>query len=224
MEYEILDQQAKNSGTIDLNETVFDTKVSDACIYESIKNLLANKRQGTSSTKTRGTVNGSTKKPWKQKGTGRARAGSKKSPLWKGKGIIFGPHPKDYSYVIPKKVKRKALFSVLTKAKQEGILKVVADFKLEAIKTKLMVDIFSKLSGKKRVLFITCSNDNSDNKNYEKIKKSGLNIPWLRIVNVNSIEIKDLFYAKDIVFSKSAIEVINQRYDQNKNLEINNAS
>ncbi len=209
MKHEILNE---NSTTVDLNEIVFNTNVSDASIYEGIKNFLANKRQGTSSTKTRGTVNGSTKKPWKQKGTGRARAGSKKSPLWRGKGIIFGPHPRDYSYKIPKKVRRKALFSVLTKAREEGSLKIISDFALEEIKTKGLLDVFSKFFVKKefkRILFITTADDRE---NYEKIKKSGANIPWLKIINVNSIEIKDLYYAQNVVFSKSAILVINERY------------
>ena len=222
MQQALIDQHAQNAGTIDLSEKVFDTQVSETAIYESIKNLLANKRQGTASTKTRATVSGSTKKPWRQKGTGRARVGSRKSPLWKGKGIIFGPHPRDYSYVIPKKLKRKALFSVLTKAKREGVLKVLDDFELEAIKTKPMVDIFAKLSPKKRVLFITCPNDSSGGEeNYQKIKKSGANIPWLKIVNVNSVEIKDLYYARDVIFSKSAIKIINERYEAR---EISHAS
>lgn len=211
MKSEILDQSASPSGSIALNETIFNTRVSEAAIYEAIKNLLANKRQGTASTKTRGTVNGSTKKPWRQKGTGRARVGSRKSPLWKGKGIIFGPHPRDYSYTIPKKLKQKALFSVLTKAKSEGSLKIINDVKLDLIKTKPVVEIFSKLSQGKRALFIT---DSSDRDNYERLRKSAANIPWLRIVNVNSIEIKDLYYAQEIIFSKSALEVINERYKQ----------
>ena len=217
MEYKITNENSTENDTIDLNEIVFNTKVSDASIYESVKNLLANKRQGTSSTKTRAMVNGSTKKPWRQKGTGRARVGSRKSPLWKGQGIIFGPHPRDYSYKIPKKVRRRALFSVLTKARQDGSLKIVDDFVLEEIKTKIILSIFSKFFPKesnkeqiKRVLFIITA---ANRENYEKIKKSGANVPWLKIINVNSIEIKDLFYAQWVVFSKSAIQVINERYE-----------
>lgn len=222
MQYELLDKGADSLGSVSLNEVIFDSHISSASIYESIKNLLANKRQGTSSTKTRGTVNGSTKKPWRQKGTGRARAGSRKSPLWRGKAVIFGPHPKDYSYAIPRKIKRKALFSVLTKARRQGNLKILDDFQIDGFKTKLIVEIFSKLSDQRRVLFITSCG--SDNKNYEKIKKSSSNIPWLKTINVNSIEIKDLYYAKDVIFSKSALEVINQRYSSNERLKIGGAN
>ena len=129
-----IDGKAKND--IELSDDVFNITPNRSAIYEAIKNELANARQGTSSTKTRAFVNGSGAKPYKQKGTGRARAGHKRSPLWKGGAVLFGPMPRDYSYVIPKKVKRLAFRSILSLKNKNNNLKIIENFKIENGKTK----------------------------------------------------------------------------------------
>ena len=210
MKYNVIDISSKVVGSIELEDMIFNhEKMSEACVYEAIKNILANKRQGTASTKTRSEIRGSTRKPWKQKGTGRARVGNAKSPLWRGKGIIFGPSPNNYSYKIPKKIKRKAYYTVFTSLAKEGELKVIEDFKMKSHKTKEFMSIFAKITNGQRVMFIT---DNSNEENYKQLYISSKNIPWVKMVNVDSIEIKDLFYAKEVVIGKSSIDIINKRY------------
>jgi len=221
MKTEIFGINAKKKSEIELKDSIFSVKPNLNTVYEGVKNQLANKRQGTADTKTRGTVNGSTRKPWRQKGTGRARAGTAKSPLWRGKGIIFGPHPRDYSYKIPKKVKQNALFSILSSAKKDGKVTVLEEFKQETFKTKeinnLLVNLlkekklfdFKKQIPRKVLLIL-----NSDEKeNYFKIKKSGGNIKWLRVVNVKSLELKDLAYSEHLIWGEKAITEINSRYN-----------
>lgn len=136
MKTKVYSIDGKELRTIELDDTVFNREVSNGTIYYAVNNELANRRVGTASTKTRGEVNYSNAKPYKQKGTGNARAGDKKSPIWTGGGTIFGPKPRDYSYRLPKKMKRLAMKSLLSLGVQDGRLVVVEDFTIESGKTR----------------------------------------------------------------------------------------
>ena len=213
MDIKLKNKDGNSNKDVALSEKVFGHEVNKFAIYEAIKNQLANKRQGNASTKTRKQIKGSTKKPWRQKGTGRARAGSVKSPIWRGGGVVFGPHPKDYSYRIPKKVKQNAFFSIMSQHKKDDKLVMLEDFSIDSYSTKKIVALFKSLlpdNSNRRIVFIL----NSDNKeDYQIITKSCLNIPWLRTMNSKSIELKDLYYADRVVLTESSLQEINKRYD-----------
>lgn len=206
------DFQVSSQTSIELNDFVFQTKISEGSVYHGIRNELANKRQGTAKTKTRGEVLYSGKKPWRQKGTGRARAGTKRSPIWVGGGTIFGPIPRDYSYALPKKMKRLAFRSVLTEKLNAEILMVVEDFDIPSRKTK---DCFSILKAinpdMTRTVLVVGDADKDAN-----IKVSARNIPWVRVYSYSRMLLKDLFYAKKIIITKSAVEQLNLFYSERK--------
>ena len=142
MKLKVIDIHGNEKNEIELSDEIFNIKPNKTVVYEVIKNELANRRQGTASTKTKGEVRGSGAKPYRQKGTGRARVGTRRSPVWKGGGIVFGPKPRDYSYSLPKKMKRLAYKSILSLKNIEGNLKIIENFKIENGKTKEIVKIF----------------------------------------------------------------------------------
>lgn len=191
--------------TVSLSERVFSRDVSDGAIYHAIRNELANKRVGTASTKTRGFVNFGGRKPWRQKGTGRARAGSRRSPVWVGGGTVFGPLPRDYSYRLPKKMKRAAMMSILSQQMQSGNVLVVEDFSVESGKTKDMVALVRNLTDAQRVVLVTASDD-------PMVKRSARNIPWLRFLSWNRLRAHDLFYAHKVVMMESAATALGDFY------------
>nr|WP_267917023.1 50S ribosomal protein L4 [Borreliella garinii] len=207
MERKVFSKDGKEIGTINLDDRVFNIEISHGSIYNAIKNELSNLRVGTSSTKTRSEVRGSSKKPWKQKGTGRARVGTKRNPIWIGGGIALGPKPRDYSYRLPKKVKRLAFKSVLSlRAADENNFKVVENFNIESGKTKdlaLIIKNFSSLNGK---VVILLGNDD------QMIKRAGKNIRDLKILSFNKLRVVDLFYAKNLIALESAINKLNEFY------------
>jgi len=212
MKTNVFDSNNVATREVDLNDTLFNAKVNNSVIYESLKNMFANNRQGTASTKTRGTVHGSTKKPYKQKGTGRARAGSKKSPLWSGGGVIFGPHPRDYSYKIPAKVKKSAICAVFSKLSGEGKIKIISDQIADKISTNEVHRMMQKVSKCRKLLYII----NSDSrKAYETLYKSCRNLPYCRVINSKSIALNELFYANEVLISESALNELNSRYKRN---------
>ncbi len=194
MERKVFSKDGKEIGTINLDDRVFNIEISHGSIYNAIKNELSNLRVGTSSTKTRSEVRGSSKKPWKQKGTGRARVGTKRNPIWIGGGIALGPKPRDYSYRLPKKVKRLAFRSVLSlRAADENNFKVVENFNIESGKTKdlaLIIKNFVSFNGK---VVILLGNDD------QMIKRAGKNIRDLKILSFNKLRVVDLFYAKNLI-------------------------
>jgi len=140
-------------GEVELNNEVFGVPVNSFVLHDVVVKHLAGRRRGTSDTKTRGEVSGGGRKPWRQKGTGRARHGSIRSPLWRGGGIIFGPHPRDYSYTIPKKVRRLAIKSALSSKVEGGKILVLDELKLERPKTREMLDILDNLKVTEGVTF-----------------------------------------------------------------------
>jgi len=205
MEKEVFSTAGKSLHTVTLDDSVFNREVSDGSIYHAIRNELANIRVGTHSTKTRAEVNGSRKKPWKQKGTGRARAGTKQSPVWVGGGIAFGPRPRDYSYRMPKKVKRLAFKSILSLKTKEEELKLVEDFTIASGKTRDITVILKALVKDERTVLILKDDD-------QLIRRAGRNIPWLTILSYNRLRAHDLFYAKQVLALEGAALKLNEFY------------
>lgn len=190
---------------ITLSDEVFGREVSEGSIYYAIRNELANRRVGTASTRTRSEVRGSGAKPWAQKGTGHARAGSKKSPVWVGGGTVFGPKPRDYSYSMPKKMKRAAMMSILSlKAKNDSIV-VVEDFSIESGKTKDLINILKSLSVDGRAVVILKDDD-------AMLRRAGRNIPGLSILSYNRLNAHKLYYGKKIVLLETAAGNLNDFY------------
>jgi large subunit ribosomal protein L4 len=191
-------------GKVEASDSVFKAEVNDNLIYEMIKAANANLRQGTHSTKRRAEVSGGGIKPYRQKGTGRARQGSIRAPQWKGGGIVFGPHPREYKIELPRKIKEKAMISLLSLKAKEGAIKVVEDFKVKDGKTKEMAVIGKALEIKKGVL-ITEGED--------KLTKLAIrNIPWFVYNNAKRMSSRDIFYSKTIVITESAVNYLNNRY------------
>ncbi|POQ98758.1 50S ribosomal protein L4 [Alkalispirochaeta sphaeroplastigenens] len=205
MDVQVVSTAGKELRTLSVSERVFSRDVSDGAIYHAIRNELANKRVGTASTKTRGFVNFGGRKPWRQKGTGRARAGSRRSPVWVGGGTVFGPLPRDYSYRLPKKMKRAAMMSILSQQMQNGNLLVVEDFSVESGKTKDMAALLRNLTDAQRVVLVTASDD-------PMVKRSARNIPWLRFLSWNRLRAHDLFYAHKVVMMESAATALGDFY------------
>ena len=196
----------KEIKTIELNPDVFGIEVSDGSIYHAVNNELANRRVGTACTKTRAEVNYSNTKPFKQKGTGNARRGDKKSPVMVGGGTIFGPKPRDYSYTLPKKVKRLAMRSLLSLSVQEERLVVVEDFTSENGKTKELVGILKNFveDGKRTVLIM--KNDDA------MLRRAARNIPYLHVLAYDKLSAKELLYGKKVVMLETAAKNLNEFY------------
>ncbi|UER67647.1 50S ribosomal protein L4 [Borrelia sp. BU AG58] len=207
MERKVFSQEGQELRSIGLEDRVFNIDISYGSIYNAIRNELANLRVGTASTKTRSEVRGSSRKPWKQKGTGRARVGTKRNPVWVGGGVALGPKPRDYSYRLPRKVKRLAFRSVLSlRAAAEDSFKVVEDFTVDSGKTRelvLIIKNFTKNNGKTVVLL---GNDN------QMIKRAGRNIRDLKVLSFDKLRVVDLFYAKNLIALESAIRGLNEFY------------
>ncbi|MDR1894057.1 MAG: 50S ribosomal protein L4 [Spirochaetales bacterium] len=190
---------------IELDEEVFNREVSRGAIYYAIRNELANRRVGTACTKTRAEVNKSNTKPWAQKGTGRARAGDKKSPVWVGGGIIFGPRPRDYNYTIPRKMKQAAMRSILSLKYKENQIKIVENFTLEGAKTKELASILGHLIKPERAVIILRDEDGL-------IRRAGRNIPWLKFLSYNRLAAHELFYGRQILVLEDAARSLNEHY------------
>lgn len=190
---------------IELKDNVFGQPVNEDVIWYAINNELANKRLGTASTKDRSEVNGSNAKPYKQKGTGNARRGDKKSPICVGGGITFGPRPRDFSYAMPKKAKRLAMKSILSLKVQDDILKIVEDFSVESGKTQDLAKILSKLGADERTVVILKDDD-------AMVKRAGRNIPWLSFLSFNRLRAHDLFYGRRVIMLESAAKNLNEFY------------
>lgn len=205
MKAKVYDLEGKIANEIELADEVFACKISNGSIYYAIKSELANRRQGTACTKTRKEVNGSNIKPWRQKGTGRARAGDRKSPVWVGGGTVFGPRPRDYSIHLPKKQKRMALKSILSLKLKEERLKIIKDFNFDSGKTKDLVGLLKNLAKEENTVFIV----KGDNK---LLFRAGANIPWLRLQAYNRLTAHELFYSQKVLVCESAAKNLNEFY------------
>lgn len=186
-----------------LNPYVFDGEVRDYLVHEVVRSQLANRRQGTVSTKGRSEVRGGGKKPWRQKGTGRARAGTIRSPLWRGGGIVFGPKPRDYSYFVPKKVRKAALRSVLTARFRESRLLVVNRFDFERPNTKEMYNLLKGLTGDKEPSALLALGDWS-----ESVWKSARNIWGVDILRVEQLNVYTVLLYDYLVLDKSGVDYL----------------
>ena len=188
-----------------MSDDVFSQEINDVIVYEYIKAANANLRQGTSKIKGRAEVRGGGAKPWRQKGTGRARAGTLRSPIFVGGGTVFGPTPRNYRIDLPKKVKKNAFVSMLSLKAKQGTVKVVEDFTLTG-KTKEAAIIANSLNVPKG-LFVTESEDGM-------IKRSFKNLASITLNNVTRLSGRDLFYAKELVLTESALTAINEKYSK----------
>ena len=209
MEKKVYSTSGKELRTINLDDKVFGLPVNDDVIYYAITNELANRRVGTACTKTRAEVHGSNNKPYKQKGTGNARRGDKKSPITVGGGTIFGPKPRDFSYSIPKKEKRLAMKSILSAHAQGDRLTVVEDFTVESGKTKDLVSILNNFAKDERTVLILKDDD-------AKIKQAGRNIPNLSFLAYNRLEAHTLFYGRKVIILESAVKNLSDFYAEDK--------
>ncbi len=204
MELSVINIQGKKSAkTVQLSDAVFGVEPNDHAIYLDVKQHLANRRQGTHKAKGRSEITGSTRKIKKQKGTGTARAGSIKSPVFRGGGRVFGPTPRDYSFKLNKKLKVVARKSALSyKASLESLV-ILEDFTMEKAKTKEFVNILSNLDVKGRVLFVLPSNN-------ENIYKSGRNIPKVNIVTADQLSTYDVLNAEKLFMLEGSISIVEE--------------
>jgi len=198
-------------GEIELSDAVFDAPLNEALIHAAVKNYTQNARQGTSATKTRGNVSGSGRKLWKQKGTGRARIASLRSPLWKGGGNVHGPQPRDWSTKLPKKMRRGALRSALSERLREGNLIVIDDFSIAQPKTKDFVNTLTTLGlrtkDKQTKTLIVDSLDN------ENLIRSSRNLQKTKVTNSYGVNIYDLLYHEKLVVSRTAVQELSELLD-----------
>ena len=204
LKVDVLNMEGKKVGDIELNESVFGVEVNDIVVHTALVNYLANQRQGTQSTKTRAEVRGGGRKPWRQKGTGRARQGSIRAPQWIKGGIALGPKPRSYKYAIPKKMRQLALKSVLTSKVQEGNLVVVDKLELNEIKTKNMVNVLNNLKVNKVLVVLDSKNLN--------VQASARNIENVKTSLVNTINVYDLLKYDSLVLTEDAIKKIEEVY------------
>src|SRR5437588_1098074 len=200
---DIIDLSNNKVGTVDLSDAVFAAPVNEALLYEAVRHHLAGTRRGTASTKTRHEVAGSGKKLWKQKGTGRARMGSIRSPLWRHGGTTHGPQPRDYSYKLPRKMVLGALKSALTAKLRDGELRVVREFPIAAAKTKLMRQALDGVSVERSVLLV----DNSANRNLEL---SSRNLEGVKLVASRDVNVYDLLGHQQVLITEAAARKLSE--------------
>ena len=203
MQTKVYNMSGEVVGEIELSEVVFGIAPNAAVVHDSVKNHLANKRQGTQSALTRAEVAGGGRKPWRQKGTGRARQGSTRAPQWTHGGIVFAPKPRDYSYTLNKKAKRLALKSVLSAKAAEQNIVVIDSIKMDAPKTKEFAQFLKNVNCDCKTLVVTAEND-------ANVVKSGRNIPGCEVTFANVINVYDILNAKKLVLDKAALAKIEE--------------
>lgn len=203
-EIEIKDRQNNVVGKMTLPESIFGLEVRKDILHTAVVNYLANQRQGTHATKTRGMVRGGGRKPWRQKHTGRARHGSIRSPIWKGGGVVFGPQPRDYSYKLPKKQKRLALKTALSAKLQDGELTVVDSLSFEKPRTKDMVEFLKGLGlDGSSVLIVTEDKD-------ENVYLSARNIPRVDVMRAQDLNTYEVLVHQYVVMTKDALKKVQE--------------
>jgi len=200
---DIIDLKNKKVGTLDLADAVFAAPVNEALLYEAVRHHLAGTRRGTASTKTRHEVAGAGKKLWKQKGTGRARVGSIRSPLWRHGGTTHGPQPHSYAYKLPRKMQLGALKSALSAKLRDGELRVVNEFALSEVKTKAMRQALNSLDATRTVLLV----DNVDNQN---LHLSSRNLEGVKLVASRDVNVYDLLGHQHVLLSEAAARKLSE--------------
>ena len=199
----VMDMAGKEVGEIALSDVIFGAEVNGAVLHAAVRTYLMNQRQGTQSTLTRTEVSGGGKKPWRQKGTGRARQGSTRAPQWTHGGIALGPKPRDYRIALNKKTKRVALYSALSAKVAEGNLIVVDDIKCSEFKTKTIVNMLNALGSEKKALIVLPEVD-------KFVIKSSANIPGVVTSLYNTINVYDILNADKFIISKAAVEKLEE--------------
>ena len=197
----VYDMSGKQVGEIELSAAVFGVEPNAAVVHDVVKNHLANCRQGTQSALTRAEVSGGGRKPWRQKGTGRARQGSTRAPQWTHGGIVFAPKPRSYAYTLNKKVKRLALKSALSAKAAENNVVVIDSIKMDSIKTKTFANFLNAVGAEKKPLVVTAEAD-------QIVVKSGRNIPGCEVTFANLLNVYDIVNANKLVLDKAALEKI----------------
>ena len=203
MQTKVFDMAGKQVGEIELSDAVFGIDPNEAVVHDVVKNHLANCRQGTQSALTRAEVSGGGIKPWRQKGTGRARQGSIRAPQWTHGGIVFAPKPRDYSYTLNKKVKRLAMKSALSAKAQAEEIVVIDAIKMDSIKTKTFKTFLNAVGVNGKALVVTAENDSI-------VVKSAANIPGILVTFANLITVYDILNAKKLVVDKAALAKIEE--------------
>ncbi len=201
----ILTPDGKEGGKVELADTLFAAPINEALIHQAVLRQLAGRRLGTADTQTRGEVNGRGAKPWRQKGTGRARQGSKSAPHWTGGGVVFGPHPRSYEQKMPAKMRRSALRGVLTAKQADGALRVVEGIDLDEIKTKTMLSRLAGWDAQGKVLLVLAARD-------EKVDRATRNLREVRVILADSLNVVDLLQADTVVFTREALDRAQEVY------------
>lgn len=204
--FQMIDMQGNSVEEIELSDAVFNVEINEHVVYLVVKNILANRRQGTQSAKTRAEVRGGGRKPWRQKGTGRARQGSIRAPQWRGGGIVFAPKPRSYRYTTPKKVRRLAMKSVLSAKVQEKELIVVDKFQMDAPKTKEFVQSLKKMGATNKALVIAEGADNN-------VLLSARNIAGVKTATVGTMNVYDILKYDSLILTKEALDKIVEVYN-----------
>lgn len=204
--FQMIDMAGKSLEEIELSDDIFNVEINEHVVYLVVKNILANRRQGTQSAKTRAEVRGGGKKPWRQKGTGRARQGSIRSPQWRGGGIVFAPKPRSYRYTTPKKVRRLAMKSVLTAKVQEKELIVVDKFAMDAPKTKALRDVLANMGAHEKALIVTANSD-------QNVVLSARNLPKTEVSTVGTLNVYDILKYDSLILTKDALDKIVEVYN-----------
>jgi len=199
----VLNIKNEKVGEIELNEKVFDLAVKEHLLHDVVKMQLAGRRAGTACTKTRIEVSGGGKKPWRQKGTGRARSGSNTSPVWRGGGVSFGPKPRDFSIKLNRKVKKQALAMAMSARNQEGNLIILDDFTLDAIKTKEFVNVMKVLDIENGLIITENLNDN--------VNRSSRNVQGFKVLSTAGVNVYDILLHKKLILVKPAIDDLEKR-------------
>jgi large subunit ribosomal protein L4 len=201
----VVDQTGTATGELELSEAIFGGPINMAVMHQALIRQLANARQGTHDTKTRTEVRGGGKKPWRQKGTGRARQGSIRSPQWAGGGIVFGPTPRSYRQEMPRKQRRLALRSALAAKAADGHISVLGGFELDAPRTRAVVDLLRTIEAGARVLVVLGSHN-------EPLERSARNLPEVRVILAANLSVRDLLTADTVLMTRDALEHVEEAW------------
>ena len=199
----VYDLNGQESGQVELPEAVFNVPINAAVLHQAVRRQQANDRQGTHETKTRGEVSGGGKKPWKQKGTGRARQGSTRAPQWRHGGVVFGPHPRSYEQKMPRKQRRLALKVALSVKSQEGAVRIVEEIALQEPKTRVVADLFAQLGAGASTLFVIPEHD-------LLLEKSTRNLASVKTILATNLNPSDVLTAATVVFTRSALSQVEE--------------
>ncbi len=201
----ILNATGGDAGSVDLAESLFGAPVNTALIHQAVVRQQAGRRIGSADTLTRGEVRGGGRKPWRQKGTGRARAGTRNAPQWAGGGVVFGPHPRSYEQRMPAKMRRSALRGALSAKQADGAVRVVTGFELDEIKTRAMLDRLAAWNAEGKVLLVLPSRDAT-------VERSARNLREVRVIMADSLNVVDLLEADTVVFTREALDRAQEVY------------